>query len=74
MTRTDSEKEILVNLGARIKQLRILKNLSQSKVALLMNSEKTNVSRLEAGNTNPTFLTLKKIANILKVQLAELVM
>ena len=72
MKRTGEEKEILKKLGGKVRELRILKNFSQTKLAVLMNSEKTNLSRLEAGNTNPTFLTLKKIADVLNVQLVEL--
>ena len=72
MKRTGEEKEILKKLGSKIRELRTLKNISQTNLALLMNSEKTNLSRLEAGNTNPTFLTLKKIADVLNIKLVEL--
>ena len=73
MSKTEEDREILKELGAHIRQMRLLKKMSQTKLALLLNSEKTNVSRLENGNTNPTFLTLKKVADILKLHVAELI-
>jgi transcriptional regulator with XRE-family HTH domain len=73
MKRSQEEHETLIELGKKIREVRILKNFSQTKLALLCNSEKTNLSRLENGNANPTFLTLKKIANILKVHVVDLV-
>jgi putative transcriptional regulator len=73
MNKSEEDRKILKELGAHIRSLRLVKKMSQTKLALLLNSEKTNVSRLENGNTNPTFLTLKKVADILKVHIAELI-
>ena len=73
MKRSIEEKESLQTLGDKIRQTRLLKNLTQIKLAALLNTEKTNLSRLENGGTNPTFLTLKKIADMLQVQLCELI-
>jgi len=46
----------LIHLGARIKKIRIEKNLSQNKLAVLCGFEKANMSRLESGQSNPTVL------------------
>jgi len=73
MKRTTEDKESLVTLGEKIREIRLLKNLSQIKLATLLNTEKTNLSRLENGGTNPTFLTLKKVADILQVHLCDLI-
>jgi putative transcriptional regulator len=73
MNRSEEDRKSLKELGAHIRQLRLLKKMSQTKLALLLNSEKTNVSRLENGNTNPTFLTLKKVADVLKVHIVDLI-
>jgi transcriptional regulator with XRE-family HTH domain len=73
MKRSIEEKEHLVKLGAKIREMRIMKKFSQTKMALLGDWEKTNLSRLENGNSNPTYLTLKKVAEILKVQIADLI-
>lgn len=68
-----TEKEILQTaIGKRIKKLREEKNIPQQDLAATCNIEKSNFSRLEAGNTNPTLYTLFKIAESLKVSLPEL--
>jgi len=72
MKRTTEDKESLVTLGEKIREMRLLKNLSQMKLAALLDTEKTNLSRLEKGNTNPTFLTLKKVADMLEIHLCDL--
>lgn len=69
-----SEKEqIQKAIGLRIKQIRESKNIRQTDLAYSCDFEKSNMARLEAGNTNPTLYTLKKIADNLKVELVELV-
>ncbi len=72
MRRSHAENELLIKLGKRIREVRVIKKISQMTLAALSNSEKSNISRLEAGNSNPTFLTLFKIAHILKVSVIEL--
>ncbi len=67
------KKQLQIAIGKRIKELREQKNISQQDVAGLCNIEKSNFSRLEAGNTNPTLYTLSKIAEHLGVTLSELV-
>ena len=69
-----SDKEELQKaIGQRIKQIRESKNIAQQDLAASCNFEKSNMARLEAGNTNPTLYTLKKIAENLKVTLEDLV-
>lgn len=69
-----SDKEQLQKaIGKRIKELRESKNIPQQDLAYACNFEKSNMARLEAGNTNPTLYTLKKIAENLKVKLEDLV-
>ncbi len=60
-------------IGKRIKELRESKNIAQQDLAAACNFEKSNMARLEAGNTNPTIYTLKTIAENLKVELTDLV-
>lgn len=69
-----SDKEQLQKeVGKRIRQLREERNISQQDLAGACNFEKSNFSRLEAGNTNPTLYTLKIIADNLGVSLAQIV-
>jgi putative transcriptional regulator len=65
-------KEILVKLGARICLTRKAKGLSQQELAALIEYEKSHMSRLEKGGTNPTYLTLMKVAKALDISISEL--
>jgi len=68
------KSEILIQVGKRIKELRIQKGISQVDLVGRMdgNIDPTNISRIEAGRTNPTLLTLQRIANALEVNISEL--
>ncbi|QIG90667.1 helix-turn-helix transcriptional regulator [Chryseobacterium sp. POL2] len=66
------KKDYQIAIGKRIKQLREKKNISQVELAALCNFEKSNMSRLEAGNTNPTAYTLYIIAQKLEVEVYEI--
>ena len=65
-------KELLIKLGARIKSVRTEKGLSQQELAALIEYEKSHMSRLEKGGTNPTYLTLMKVSAALKLSISEL--
>lgn len=64
--------EFLASLGKRIKKIRVKKKINQQTLAALCNFEKSNMSRLEKGNTNPTILTLLKISKALGVSVSNL--
>ncbi|UTF94737.1 helix-turn-helix transcriptional regulator [Elizabethkingia anophelis] len=68
------KSEILIRVGKRIKELRIQKGISQVDLVARMdgNIDPTNISRIEAGRTNPTLLTLQRIAKALEVNISEL--
>jgi len=60
-------------IGNRIRELRESKGISQQNLAAICNFEKANLSRIEAGRTNPTISTLYKISQALEVKIADLV-
>lgn len=64
--------DFLITLGTRIKRIRNEKQMSQQTLAGLCNFEKTNMSRIERGKTNPTILTLRTISEALGVELVDL--
>lgn len=66
-----TDLKFLVSLGARIKELRIEKNMTQNELAIQCNFEKASMSRIESGKTNITVLTLRKISKALEVDVAE---
>lgn len=67
-----NRKTLHQKIGKRIKQLREAKNISQVELANLCSFEKSNMNRLEAGNTNSTVNTLETIAENLEVDIMEL--
>lgn len=60
-------------IGQRIRELRESKGISQQNLAAICNFEKANLSRIEAGRTNPTVSTLYKISQALGITISELV-
>ena len=60
-------------IGNRIRELRESKGISQQNLAAICNFEKANLSRIEAGRTNPTVSTLYKISQAMDISLTELV-
>jgi len=60
-------------IGKRIRFLRESKGITQQDFAAICNFEKANLSRIEAGRTNPTISTLYKISQALEITISELV-
>jgi len=67
------KRKELVRIGVNIKKIREMKNISQQDLAAACNFEKSNMSRIEAGRTNPTIGTLLKICEALQVKLTDIV-
>jgi len=65
-------EQFLASLGARIKQIRTEKKMSQINLAAKCDFEKASMSRIESGKTNSTILTLRKISKALEVPVSEL--
>jgi hypothetical protein len=67
--------EIFKQVGRNIQQIRLGKGLSQVDLVgrIERNIDTTNISRIEQGRTNPTLLTLYRIAQALEVSLSDLV-
>lgn len=67
-----TEKVLLKKIGNRIKEIRTEKGLSQQELAAELDYEKSNMSRLESGTTNPKIATLYRVAKALNIPLSEL--
>jgi len=67
-----TDTRFLIILGQKIRKVRLDKNLAQHKLAAMCDFEKASMSRIEAGKTNPTILTLRKISTALEIDIAEL--
>ena len=73
MERTPEEQSELNTLGDNIRKIRLENHLTQAELAAELDIEKPNLSRIENGKTNPTFLTLKKIARKLYVHVCAFI-
>lgn len=62
----------LKELGKRIKAVRKGKGIKQVDLGYACDLDKSNMNRIEAGNTNPSILLLKKISIELGESLNEL--
>ena len=61
------EQEFLKKMGLKIKGLRNEKHISLNDLANQFGFEKASISRLEAGKTNATTLTLFRLSEALSV-------
>jgi transcriptional regulator with XRE-family HTH domain len=60
------EKEVLLELAKKIKELRLTKKLTQEEV---YNDTGIHVARIEQGKRNVSFTTLKKLTKYFEVSL-----
>jgi transcriptional regulator with XRE-family HTH domain len=65
--------EAVVYVGERLRQLRERKALRQEDLAALAGIGKNTVNRLEKNRTEPHMSTVRKLADALEVNPAELV-
>lgn len=63
---------VLLALGGAIKRLRLERDISQEKLALLAEVDRSYVGRVERGDNNPAILTLARLAKALNVSVAKL--
>jgi putative transcriptional regulator len=66
------KEKLLRKLGARIKQIRQEKGITQAELANSIGKDQQSLQRLEKGNINPSFYYLLEIAIGLEVDLSEL--
>ena len=58
---------MIIELGERLKNLRIEKHLRQDQVARLVNVEKSSISMYENGMRQPSYITLVRLADVFNV-------
>lgn len=66
------EKKILLNIGKRIRELRLQAGLSQEKLAFASNLDRTYIGSVERGERNISILNLNKISSALNINSYEL--
>ncbi len=62
---------MIARLGARIKELRMTREMTQDDLSFESAIEKSMISKLETGQSNPTIRTLYRISMALDVPLIE---
>lgn len=63
---------MLVALGRTIRETRLSKGISQEKLALLAEVDRSYVGRVERGDNNVAMLTLARLADALELPIAKL--
>ncbi|MBN2637254.1 MAG: helix-turn-helix transcriptional regulator [Prolixibacteraceae bacterium] len=67
------KEDFLKKIGENIVRLRNKRGLRQIDLAIELNIDDSSLRRIESGRTNPTIITLKRIADVLEVNLSEIV-
>lgn len=60
-------------LGSRIKALRVAANFTQEQIANQIGINKQRYARIESGTSNISLDVLTKIANVLKMQVGDII-
>ena len=65
-------EEVLIKFGARIKQLRQEKGLTQEQIAQKCGLHKNYIGMIERGERNPSLINIEVIAKGLELTIAKL--
>ena len=68
----DNRSEIVNHLGTRVREVRRMHGLSQSKLAQRMKVPRTYISKVEMSRTVPTIATLYRMASALEIEVHQL--
>lgn len=71
--RTAEQSKLLIELGERIRKIRLEKGFNQTEFANIIGKDQPSINRLERGNINVGYLYLLQIAKGLDVNVNELV-
>ena len=63
---------MLVALGVALRRIRLEKSISQEKLALLAEVDRSYVGRVERGDNNVAVLTLFRLACAMDISMAEI--
>ncbi|MFT3677421.1 MAG: helix-turn-helix transcriptional regulator [Chitinophagaceae bacterium] len=69
---SNKEKSLLIELGNRIRNLRVEAALSQEKLAFESELDRTYIGSVERGERNISIINLNKIATALKTDLSNI--
>ncbi|WP_426293285.1 helix-turn-helix transcriptional regulator [Dyadobacter endophyticus] len=66
------KKLLLAQLGKRIRELRMMRDITQAELAHAIGKDQQSIQRLEAGKINPSYFYLYEIAEGLQVSIEEI--
>jgi transcriptional regulator with XRE-family HTH domain len=66
------DKLFLVLIGEKIRRKRLHHNLSQNQLAYEISTTLSQIQRIEAGTANASIIYFKKIAQVLEIDIKEL--
>lgn len=66
------KKQILIQFGCRIKQLRLERQLTQEQLAELTGFHHNYIGMIERGERNPALVNVEIFANTFELSLSEL--
>lgn len=69
---SNRQDPVLTALGAALRSIRLEKSISQEKLALLAEVDRSYVGRVERGDNNVALLTLSRLAGALDISLEDL--
>lgn len=72
LVRSQSLDHLRTCLAGNVKHYRLIKGMSQERTALEAGVDRTMLSKIERGITNPSLGTLLKLANYLDVTVSAL--
>lgn len=66
------DAKILKSIGAKIREIRLHKNMTQKELAFNLDIEISQITRIETGKINTSILNLIKISKALEIDIKEL--
>ena len=66
------KKDLLWELGNKVRQIRIEKSLTQTELANNIGKDQPSINRLEKGRINPSYIYLLEICEGLEISIQEL--
>ena len=70
---SERQNNALIALGKAIRAARTVRGISQERLALLADVDRSYMGRIERGDNNVAFLTLLKVCSALDIKASELI-
>jgi putative transcriptional regulator len=68
-----NKSETLINLGQKIRTIRMSKNMTQIELANKIGKDHPSINKLEKGKVNPSYIFLQEVAEGLELEINDLI-